>query len=321
MSENKVYLFTGIETFDWTDTQFNACADFCIAHNIDGIILKVYEITQGPWYNKQGGVDRVIALFTNKKLDVLPYGFFYGFNPQVENAYLLSALKRFSSFCLDLESEWDGNKNNAIASLRSTIASSGNTNIWISTWANPVDHAWIANILNLNPYVNVWMPMEYRDFLIVDANNQFPKNTKGAVWPTYEVGQVTTNNLQVVTPSIVSLWEYQTAVQNPSWVVSFVNRMKGNNQVQANPNLIKQFRDIWLSNTVNAPADTGIYDSLLALVEKTALRLGPPINKEVSTVAWDGTHRMIQNFGGGYQVEWDDNAHMRIYDAHLVEVI
>jgi hypothetical protein len=220
-----VYLFTGIETFSWSLQDFQKVIDFCKAHAIDGIILKIYEITQGEWYQHIGLIT-LINFIKFHGLDVLPYGFYYGASPaELESIHKYLAL--FGKYCINLEGAWDNN-----IFMAKTLAdnfSQHSGELWISTWANPVDHGWIENIKLLDSDTQVWMPEEYGDANIQRRLDQFP-TVQGNIFPTYSVG--TSINLMAVSNN-PSIWEYQDAEKNPQWVDDFVAHMKGSKPVSS----------------------------------------------------------------------------------------
>jgi hypothetical protein len=223
-----IYLFTGIETAEWQEKDFQKVIDFAKLHKIDGLIVKVYEVTQGPWYeNWQGGFDAVLQFITTAGLDVLPYGYFYGVTPG-ELLFTHVMLVNYPKFCMNLEETWDNNSTFA-ATLANTVKGLPGK-LWISTWANPVDHHWSENIKILDPLVSVWMPEEYSDSLVQKRLAQFPI-VQGEIAPTYAVGQTSVNLTSIIDNA--SLWEWQDALASPQWVDDFVSHQKGDTTTTA----------------------------------------------------------------------------------------
>lgn len=218
---SKVYLFCGVETFSWQESDFQKVIDFAVAHKIDGLIVKIFEITQGPWYVEQGGAQKVLDWITSAGLDVLPYGYFYGVSPE-ELHFALASLETFGKFCMNCEGTWDNNT--TFASTALSVLKNHPGELWISTWANPVDHHWTENISILNPIVQVWMPEEYGDANVARRLSQFPI-VAGHIFPTYEINS-NTISLTSITDN-PSLWEWQLAEANPQWIDDYVTHLKG----------------------------------------------------------------------------------------------
>ncbi len=68
-----------------------------------------------------------------------------------------------------------------------------------------------------------------------------------------------------------------------------------------NPPWMKQARDTWNANTIEAPIDTGIYQ--LWLHYYLRVNSGPPITREYSTVDWDNNPILCQHFSDGSRIE------------------
>src|SRR6266568_2015972 len=198
----KVLLFTGVETYKWKLVDFQEACNFAKAHRIDGLIVKIYEVTQGEWNTTNGGPtpQQISDLVVSNRLLFYPYGFFYGTLYTTEVAAVAKYAKQFGVFILNLEGDFDSNnKIDHFVNMLTMPSFVGN--IWVSTWANPVDHGWISNITKLDDVVTVWQPEEYNDDLI--QKTEMP-----------------------------SLWEYQTARSNPIWVDKFVTLIKGKEVIE-----------------------------------------------------------------------------------------
>lgn len=225
---NKVLLFTGVETYKWTLSDFQKVCDFALAHHIDGLVVKIYEITQGEWNTTANGPtpQQIASLVMSNNLGWFPYGFFYGSDPNTEINAILKYLDMFGIFILDMEGDFDGNNtiDPYVNTLTSWLSNHPLDSLWISTWANPIDHGWVSNILKLDPLVKVWMPQEYSDGLIQMRLSQWPKTT-GKVFPTYAMSQETINLIAIT--DMPSIWEYQGAVSDIAWLDQFVSHVKG----------------------------------------------------------------------------------------------
>lgn len=240
-----IYLFTGIETITWTWNDFDILVTFCKSHGIEGVQLKTYEITQGEWYHTLGGAQKVVTNLLSKGIDVLPYGYFYGVSPN-ELAYVQAALKQWPKFCMNLETEWDNNPGFA-QTLRNALQGHAGE-LWISTWANPVDHDWVQNIAILDPIVSVWQPEEYSDALIDARLQQFPP-VIGKILPTYSLNPPISIDRMLVDTGI-SIWEYADALNNPALLSAYVAHLTG----KAAPPML------WFQYPIGVPFGNPNYD-------------------------------------------------------------
>lgn len=211
-------LFLGTETFGWNEAQFDQVAQYCVDNQIDQVVLKVYEITQGEWYSSLGGARNAILRFNVKGIDVLPYGYFYGANVKAETDYIKFALRTYEQFCMNLESEFDAHPE--LATSLATALSGHTGTLYCSTWANPVSHVWAANIDILDPVVDVWMPECYSDQLVKEMYAQFNHVTHGRIEPTFHVSQ--TNAYMASNSPNFTLWEYRDALQFPNLLKMYV---------------------------------------------------------------------------------------------------
>lgn len=215
-------LFVGTESFNWTNTDFLNLASFCRNYGIDQVILKVYEITQGEWYQQLGGPKAIVQLLQNQGLLVLPYGYFYGNNPRTEGTEIRGLLDQFERFCIDIEGEFDGQPQKMKALLDVVGAFSGQ--LYVSTWANPITHNYIDVLALLEPLVTAWMPQAYDDTLVKEMYAQWPGSAK-PIEPTFHI--VNTPYVDAKSFNNFSLWEYQLAQQYIGLLQSYVRVEKG----------------------------------------------------------------------------------------------
>jgi len=212
-----VGLFTGVETFSWPLTNFDNVVKFCKAHGIEQLVLKIYEITQGEWYSGLGGAKAVVDHIESQGIDVLPYGFFYGYDPQTELQAALKYLAMFPNFCMNMEGNFDNNLPLATTFANGLKGHSGQ--LWISTWANPEAHGWVENINVLDPVTAVFMPEAYDDNLVKDMYAQYPK-IRASIQPTFSIANTTP--IAAKTPTNFTLWEWGEAIASPATVDAFV---------------------------------------------------------------------------------------------------
>ncbi len=232
-----IYLFTGIESFTWQVSDFLKACAFCKSVGIDGLFVKVFDGMQGEWYS--GNFPNIYQAIKGSGLDCIPYGFHYGFDKgsdlNGEADLAVKYGKTYGAYIADLEGSWDGEDAWALQ-LASTIAL-GQSNkpfkFYVSTWANPRDHGWIANIKVLQSIVTSFLPQAYDDYLYSAMRVQWP--AASPISPTFHLTQDTGINsvLDLVDDYILgstpdmSLWEYQYAIANPTLVKSIVSLVKG----------------------------------------------------------------------------------------------
>lgn len=220
-----IALFTGVETFSWQISDFDNLISFCKAHKVDQIVLKIYEITQGEWYGNVGGAEAVYTKLKAAGLDVLPYGFFYGNDIATEAHQIVQYVNMFGQFCVDMESDFDGNTAK-VQALADAIKGKFTGKLFVSTWANPITHNWVKNIELLDPIMQggAWMPQAYDDALVKDMYAQFPK-VQSPIYPTFHV--VNTPYQDASPYTNFSLWEYQDARSSTASLDAYVNQNKG----------------------------------------------------------------------------------------------
>lgn len=255
-----IYLFTGVETATWSLSDFDNLISFCKAHGIGGVQLKVYEVTQGEWYNSLGGAPQIVKYLLSSGLDVLPYGYFYGVS-QDELDTVKRWLAVYGKFCMNCESEWDNNP--AFAQTLTNALQSVPGTLWISTWANPIDHGWIDNITIMDKVVSFWQPEEYGDNLIDLRLAQFPP-VRGKILPTYSLSPSVTVS-RMLTQDALSIWEYADARANPALLDSYVSHITGKANIPM----------LWFEYPLGVPFGDPNYDVALGGSHDMTL-LAPP---------------------------------------------
>ncbi len=306
---NKVYLFTGVETFNWSLDQFQKVIDLCKSVGVSGLIVKIYEIGTGEWYGHLGGSTKVAHLIASQGLQWIPYGFFYGNNQGVEDAAILKFLNLYDIIMLDMESSWNGSTKEHIDILKNALMGHKGE-VWVSTWADPVTQNWISNIKELDSVVNVWMPMIYFPNLVQMFKDQFPK-VKGRIEPTYQKGV----NLSDFTNSNVSIWEYQSVDWN--YLESVVDKVNPASDIVLPPLpstdfSLQEMKDIW-PTTIRS--NTFIHQIWTDIRKR--FFLGMPLSEEIATVDWNNNPVMYQAFSSNYHIEYNKtDKKCRVYDSN-----
>jgi hypothetical protein len=303
-------LFVGIESYNWTMKDFDKLIDFCNSNNVRSIVLKVYEHTQGEWYQDLGGSFYVIDYIQSKGIEVLPYGYFYGDeNYFIEINSIQAYLSKCGKFCMNMETEFDGN--DRITNFATGLKDHKGT-LYCSTWANPVTHNWSKNIAVMDDIVDVWMPEVYDDNLLKEMYAQFPK-VKGRIEPTFHV--VDTYFLASTIYPNFSLWEYQLAQQYPTNISNYIEGKTmptaptNNKKMVANYREVPQFQPgksefecgafaVSLNWRATAPDKTNVNNiaSLIAYAEALyAMVTGSNGANNTAGVSIDDMHRMIKD--------------------------
>lgn len=231
-------LFVGIESFNWTLAQFDSVINLCKQHGYSGALIKVYESTQGLWYQKLGGFKVVQDHFHAAGLDCVPYGFMYGGSDISAEARVgWDFLNDFGIYCADMESGFDGDTRTA--SILAQLWANHPGELWVSCWANVADHNWLGVISLLDSITAVWMPQVYSDSLATRAKAQWPK-VKGWVCPTLHISSAygannPASHVGMFGSGHLSVWEYQQAVAWPTISQDIVNTWKAKTMVTLSP--------------------------------------------------------------------------------------
>lgn len=209
-------LFFGIETWGWSLADFDQAIADTKRLGFDYMVLKVYEITQGDWYQKLGGSKVVVEHIKGQGMGVLPFGYFYGLMAQIECDDILRYLGDHGKFCLDMEGEFDGNTRAAPFVNRLK----GHTgDLYISTWANIVDHQWLENVRQLDPLVKGWLPQVYYSYDAQVYKHQWlaALPTLLKVHPTFNAASGGTNDPTTWASQSgeFTIWEYQQLKGKP----------------------------------------------------------------------------------------------------------
>ena len=293
---SKIYLFTDTETANWNRSQFDALAAFCKAHHINGVVLKIYEKTQGEWYSNLGGATTVIKWLQADGMEVMPFGYYYGASNE-ELASIQLYLARYGTYCMQMEAEWNGAPQPQLTNLVTAIKGHVGK-LWVSTWADPATQNWLGVISALNPYVDTWLPQIYDPNLVPLFSKEFP-HVLGNIYPTYQILNVPPLS-SLIKADIITLWEYQQALAHPDLLDAVVKEVDPPpiDYVRVAANII------WNSTATGSPIGTGIYNLWYADYKQGIFR-GPPLTPEFPYINWQGYSNMVaQAFPSG-QYEWD----------------
>lgn len=248
----KVLMFLGVETYNWSLTQFQTAMKFLKAHNLDGAIVKVFD---GPneWYG--GNFEPIAQVFENAGLQCIPYGFLYGNSQgstiEQEAALCLKYLGIGDAFVADMENGWNG-QGDWTKQFGGLIAEGNTGTLWVSTWAQIGDEQaygknWLTNIANLLPVTSAFLPQDYSNFLDVLYQQDWSQTSVPVdkIWPTFDLSQedglnnpvtLVTDLLRRTPKAYVTLWEYTQAVNDPSIMDQFIKVVKG---IQGMVSLVK----------------------------------------------------------------------------------
>jgi hypothetical protein len=324
---NKVYLFCGTETDHYTTDQFKAIADFCVKHNIDGVLVKCAD-GGNVWYGGYDNIKAIQGCFKVQGLSFIPYAYLYG---DKFHAYLLELqiaqilLTLCGQVCLDMETEFNGRVD--LAHEMATALAKHNGIIYCSTWADPELQNWTYVIEVLKNIVDVWMPQQYSNWL---ANDESLWTTLGipptAIEPTINLSPSLVNDPITIARQAyqrkhqaISLWYDQLALWSPSYVDSIVSIMKP--EAETNKFMEEQFTTVWNANSFKADMQTGIAKAIYAAFLANRIAACYPITPEIDTVDWNGTPIKWQSFSTGIHAEHNPRTLVtNIYDAygHLI---
>jgi hypothetical protein len=229
----RVGLFLGVETFSYTDAQWNSAAAFCKAHRVDFAIIKVFESTQGEWYG--GNYGPIFKKFTDLGVQVLPYGFLYGSGVTQGGRSLsweIATLKKYMTnwgmVCADMEgSWWSGNAGDAQAIHDGLVNQPGL--FLASIPANPD----AGTFRPMASVIDMAMPMSYDDYLVSVTAGNMSSIGSMPVSPTLDLtNEFGPNNLVANTQwakqyEQVTFWYYGFAVSNPGLLDQLVSIVQG----------------------------------------------------------------------------------------------
>lgn len=292
-------LFMGVNSYTWDLNNFDVFVNDAIQLGFNQVLIKVYEITQGDWYQSLGGSKVVFDHIRAKGIDVLPYGYFYGFNPGVEVQAAMNYLHTFGKFCLDMESEFD---NNSAAMQPFQQGLQGHVgDLYISTWANPVDHNWIQNVQMMDPLTKAWMPQVYNPYLVSVYQQQYSSLTDpGKIQPTYSVNDTPISNW---TASIFTAWDYGSIVSNGP-AESTIKNLLSTQVITTSKR--SQFNDVWYQPAGGVPTGyrSGIYRAVLDAFLHSTVSACFPTSPEIRTTDWSGHPIMFQTLSNGLHAEY-----------------
>ncbi len=228
----KVGMFTGIETYTWQLSDFQSAANFAKQHAIDFVVVKVFD---GPneWHG--GNFQPIHDVFTSTGLQVLPYGYMYGYakgsDLNSELSLVQKYMRNFGICCGDIETEWNGQTAWGTQVANALVNAPGV--FVVSCLADPAVQDQVQVFKNMMPAVSAWEPQIYNDYLQSVWQSQWAQVGKVLITPTYDLSnEFGSNNVvqtAITNSSIVeqiTLWEYQFALQNPSLFDSVIKAQK-----------------------------------------------------------------------------------------------
>lgn len=311
---NRGGLFIGTESFGWSLADFDRAVTFALSLNFSYLVVKVYEITQGDWYQSLGGSGAVISHIKTQGIDVMPYGYFYGNDAVTEITAIKQYLEHFGELCLDMEGEFDNDEPRMLPYFQSLQGHPGY--IYISTWANPIDHQWEANIKLMNPLVQAWLPQVYTPYLASVWLGQWAQVETGArLEPTFNIWPDGTPPQTWNFPEF-TVWEYQGLVQASLASQQAVKAlMPMSSGIPISPSLEKQFDDVWYSKAGLVPAgyQSGIYQGVKRGFFELKYSACFPTSEEIATVDWNGNALLYQTLSNGYHAEYTSTGTTNVY--------
>lgn len=229
----KVLLFIGNEAHNWSLQQFEQAAQFARQHNVDTLIVKVFD---GPNERYGGVFGPIYQAIKAQGVNVLPFGYLYGYakgsDLNTELDLVVKYMKTYGMCCGDIEGEWNGQVAWA-QQLNSHLASLPQL-FFASVFANPSEQAQNDVLRAIAPSVNAWMPQVYNDHHEGAWRREFHSLGLTCLQPTYDLSNEfgPNNVVQLVKNAVnevpcVSLWEYQSAQAQPALLDQLVQTVKG----------------------------------------------------------------------------------------------
>lgn len=225
-----IYLFLGTETAYWSLDDFAIAANKAIQLGVTHLLVKVADGTH-YWYGSIGGYTTVLNIIKKQGIHALPYMYSYGntYNAfSIELTMQQSILQTVGSLVLDLEVEWNGESIWAVQLVNALRTIQGE--LFITTWADPIQQNW-SNVLQiLKERVNYWMPQVYSNYLANVYKEQFGNV---AIIPIFNLGQdfgenALFTNVVNAKNSSVGFWHYQEAISSYLYLFQqIITYMKG----------------------------------------------------------------------------------------------
>jgi hypothetical protein len=182
------YVFSGIETYTWGRLDWLSAINRVKNNRYDTWCFKIADGTN-RWYTTSA-IQGLCDLLRACDITPIPYSYSYGdkfASLAAEMALAREILQAVGVMCIDMESEWDGHIDWAARALPMLLHTSGT--LFISTWANPADHNWLALKNILQPVIQGWMPQVYTSYVLGVWKQQWG-NTPN-LYPTYRPETIT----------------------------------------------------------------------------------------------------------------------------------
>ena len=229
-----VILFIGQEARTWGIQELVAAAKFARSVGVDSISPKRYDGTI-KWTNDIVAEYRAV---TSEGCGYIPFQYAYG--PRFGDAQIKAEAALLVEIgdeigkarggrgfvCTDLEAEWDGNTQagNLFAHALQYIQS----DLYVTTWANPNSHGWKGILQALKPVTHAFVPQQYTDYLATRSTDFAGYTIQPALDLSQEFGANHPVTIaQQAGDASVWLWEYGFAQKNPNLVRQIVSTVKG----------------------------------------------------------------------------------------------
>jgi hypothetical protein len=228
------------DSHKWGLSELDHAAVWARAHGVDTLAMKRADGTN-KWYQD---IAKEKALCAARGVGYVPYLYSYGprFGERqiAEECALAKEMGDAAGglVCIDLESEW-----NSADSVRYSDGLSAvevfsrqlapwHGRVVLSTWGDPYQQDWRGVASGIASVVNAWGPQEYSDWL---TSQEYQLRTLGAtcIQPEFDLSsEFGTNHVEAEVRIAVArghgsvwLWEYESAVHNPTLVRAVVALM------------------------------------------------------------------------------------------------
>lgn len=224
MNLGKLGLFIGIESFTWKQADWVNAAAFMQQNGVDFAVIKVFD---GPtdWFSDASAFMAVSNIFNLRNIQVLPYGFMYGYSSGSNLLSELALVQKYMQLvglcCGDIEGgAWSNHADWGQIVAQQLQGVQGN--FYASVPANPVDASQVVSFQPMVSVVKTFMPMAYSPYLFSVYQAQWAQvGANLNLAPTLDLSTEfdASNNPLPQAQALAgvvqtSLWEYQFAQSN-----------------------------------------------------------------------------------------------------------
>ncbi len=231
---NKVGVYSGIETVDWSISDFITMRDRYLKLGVDYAAIKFGEWIE--WYDTR--VDAIGKVFQDKGIQVVPYWFCRPQNVLNDIRYCVMLAKKYKGVMLDCEEQFRGYSAQLKQLIDGIAAQVPDAVIIVTGYGDPVyafgwswDFSSIENAHGYQPqwYIGAWTPyyqngwqyaIEWGDKQCAQAFEHFGLTDMYPIQPAINTRGVKLSDLQPLAKYLMSfkdgvmVWEYQESTDD-----------------------------------------------------------------------------------------------------------